>query len=466
MGGTGFSIETFELPRKLRDLHPSSFKTSSGRRGWCVRIPGDHRLATPAVVGDLVLLGGGFGSHHFYALDANTGTLRWRMHTSDDGPTAAVAYEGLVAFNTESCTLIVCEAATGKELWSKWLGDPLMSQPAIARVNGHAAVVMAYPGRGRQHRIAAFDLLNGDEYWSAPVRADVISAPIVVAGTIYAALMDGTIVEFDARTGKLKRDDTEARATSAPWVAGDELFYSHREEQPRQPGKTARATTDEEVEVFEVMAGRKAMGKYFSRDALYKRKADYLRSQVKSEKAKSREAYLKSADAAVGFPMAPPAAKLAMVVKHLGYAAGTVGGAWGYQGSRPVVVDDVIYSAVGSSVRAERRSDRTVLWELQLEREDLDYRALTPVAVAGRFVFTVTTDGVVFAIDRHEGTVAWAVRLPTPWVEFQPAIEGGRIFIGTAEGMLFCLDTQDPTSTGWPMWGGGPGHNGHAPLSA
>jgi hypothetical protein len=63
------------------------------------------------------------------------------MHTSDDGPTAAVVEDGCVAFNTESCTVIVADALTGKLLWQEWLGDPLMSQPAIAK----GKLFMAHP---------------------------------------------------------------------------------------------------------------------------------------------------------------------------------------------------------------------------------------------------------------------------------------------------------------------------------
>ena len=68
-------------------------------------IPGDHALATPAVVDGKLFIGGGFGSHEFYAFDAQTGKMLWQYRTSDDGPTAAVVAEGYVAFNTESCEL-------------------------------------------------------------------------------------------------------------------------------------------------------------------------------------------------------------------------------------------------------------------------------------------------------------------------------------------------------------------------
>src|SRR5271163_1625753 len=46
--------------------------------GWKVVLPGNHPLATPAVVDGKVLLGGGFGSYEFYALDAATGKQIWQ----------------------------------------------------------------------------------------------------------------------------------------------------------------------------------------------------------------------------------------------------------------------------------------------------------------------------------------------------------------------------------------------------
>src|SRR3954447_13065831 len=102
------------------------FTTSEGQvKGWKPRVPGGWPLATPAVVGGKVFLGGGFGSHEFYALDADTGRLAWWYATKDDGPTAAVVLDDLVAFNTESCELEVLTTA-GVPVWKKWLGDPLM----------------------------------------------------------------------------------------------------------------------------------------------------------------------------------------------------------------------------------------------------------------------------------------------------------------------------------------------------
>jgi hypothetical protein len=59
--------------------------------------------------------------------------------------TAAACQEGVIIFNTESCTIFALDAGTGKQLWSLWLGDPLTNTPTIA--NGK--VFTAYPAQGR-----------------------------------------------------------------------------------------------------------------------------------------------------------------------------------------------------------------------------------------------------------------------------------------------------------------------------
>src|SRR6202021_1104291 len=86
-----------------------------------------------------------YSSPAFSGIGARTGEKVWEMKTGDDGPTAAVVEDGYVAFNTESCTVIVAEARTGKVVWQEWLGDPLMSQPAISR----GRLFMAHPAGQR-----------------------------------------------------------------------------------------------------------------------------------------------------------------------------------------------------------------------------------------------------------------------------------------------------------------------------
>src|SRR6516164_6679182 len=154
---------------------PTPFASKDGKiKGWKVVIPGNKPLATPAVVEGKVFIGGGFGSHEFYAFDAATGKKLWTYRTKDDGPTAAAVADGYVAFNTESCELEIL-TVEGKPVWKKWLGDPLMSMPAVAG----GKVCMAYPdSKGdRKHYLACFELKSGKELWKHEIAGDIITAP-------------------------------------------------------------------------------------------------------------------------------------------------------------------------------------------------------------------------------------------------------------------------------------------------
>jgi len=80
-----------------------------------------------------VYVSGGFEATTFYAMNATTGRIDWATtNLEDNGPTAAVFDDGRVVFNTESCTLFALDGKTGKRLWLRRLGDPTLSQTAVA----------------------------------------------------------------------------------------------------------------------------------------------------------------------------------------------------------------------------------------------------------------------------------------------------------------------------------------------
>ena len=233
------SVEV-KLP-EVRDLSAVGFHTSDGKEGWVLRLPGNRPIATPAYADGLLFVGGGYGSHEFYAFKSKTGEIAWKINTSDDGPTAAVVEGGYVAFNTESCTVIVVDEKTGKVIWQEWLGDPLMSQPAIS--NGH--LFIAYPAgqhnpkhssqqaptkvRAGDYRLLAVDLKTGHHLWEQDIPTDVISAPVVKAQYVYVTCFDGTSLALDASTGRVlwKKKGT---ATSAPLAVGDQIILTRKEQ--------------------------------------------------------------------------------------------------------------------------------------------------------------------------------------------------------------------------------------------
>ncbi len=420
---------------KTLDPKPDTF-APAGLRGWRLRFPSPLPLATPAVASGRVFVGGGYGSHAFYALDAATGRELWTLHTKDDGPTAAVAVDGFVAFNTESCTLYVVEAETGKVAWERWLGDPLMAQPAADLER----VYMAYPARGGEHRLAAFELRTGKPVWEAPIGHDIVTAPVLDGGKVYVSTYDGFVRRFDAASGAAEWSK-DYRATSAPWIAGEEVLVSTREEgveAPREGLHSFRAATG---------------GRHASLHAA--KSAHYLRPRRGSHEAALHDAY----DASVGFSAAPAAAKLDKVEALTGEYR--VYGGWRYQGSRPVTSGGHCYSIAGDEIERVETDSHRRSWKKKPTTDESGSRGLHPPAVCNGKLFLTTSDGRLRCLKEEDGEELWQVEVGKP-MEWSPAVASGRVFAGTVDGELLCVETGDPADDGWPMWGGGPGHNGHS----
>jgi hypothetical protein len=78
LAGTGaffyFAVASQSQDAQRELLNPSPFRSPDGRvTGWKITIPGNRPLASPAIAEGKVFVGGGFGSHVFYAFDAATG---------------------------------------------------------------------------------------------------------------------------------------------------------------------------------------------------------------------------------------------------------------------------------------------------------------------------------------------------------------------------------------------------------
>ncbi len=424
------------------------FRSGDGKiTGWKATIPGGRPLATPAFADGKVFFGGGFGSHEFYALDAATGKRVWVYTTGDDGPTAAAVQDGMVAFNTESCELEVLTTG-GKRLWKKWLGDPLMSMPAIA----DGAVYMAYPGGGK-YFVAAFELKTGRELWKYAVSTEVITTPVVDHDWLYVATVDGTILSLDRRTGT-KLWQESRNATSAPAIWKGQAYFSRRE--TRNLTTAGRPATEQ----TEVMASRAiGPGSPVKELSATLQKADYL--DYGKRKASRAEQLNEQLDGSVGFGgVNKGAAKMAPAMANLGQAS--VHGIWSYQGSKPFVYRGRLYSSMGNRTMSVEPESGKAIWSRELGKDSAAIdEALTPPAMVNGKVFVGTSKGDVYALSAETGAVLWKVNVGEP-VVFQLTVAQGRVYAATSQGSLICLNTGDARDDGWYMWGATAQHNGPA----
>jgi outer membrane protein assembly factor BamB len=433
---------------------PVAYQSRDGAiKGWKAPLPGRRPLATPAVVGGRVFVGGGFGGYDFFALDAATGRVAWHYQTTDDGPTAAAVCDGRVAFNTESCELEVL-TTEGRSVWKKWLGDPLLSMPAL----GGGRVYVAYPdSRGdRRHYLAVFDLDSGREIWKQPIPGEVITAPVLAEGCVYLTTLGGVLCCFRRDDGRPVWQEAKD-ATSPPVVWQGQCYFSQSREVPpdrtdgRGPQKMEHLARRASVAAAETVSFPGTAGL-----------ADYL-DHGKRHLGSPIYVATAQADGAVGFGAHKGDAKMEQAMKNLGHAH--VSGVWAYQGSKPFLAGGRLYSALGDTVHCVGPHTRAAHWKRRLHERGGDTElldnAVTPPAVVNGKVFLGTVGGEVFCLSAATGAVLWKAEVGEP-VVFQPAVAGGRVYVPTYAGSLFCLETGDAADDGWLMWGGDAAHNGLA----
>lgn len=431
---------------------PVPFASAEGSiRGWKLTLPGGHTLATPAVVDGRVFLGGGFGSYEFYAFDAATGDLVWQYQTNDDGPTAAVVADDRVVFNTESCELEVL-TVEGRPVWKKWLGDPLLSMPAV----NQGRVFIAYPdSRGdRRHYLASFALADGRELWRQPIAGEVITCPVLADNHVYIANLDGTLACFEQDDGRLLWQEAR-NASSAPAVWRQQCYFSQRSEQ-RTAAAGAPAQQMEHLACKYAAAGTPTVP--FAQTV---RAADYL-DHEKRRRRSPHYAAQAMYDNAVGFAAFKGDAKIEQAMRNLGTAH--VSAVWSFQGSKPFLSAGRLFSSLGDTLHCVAPDTKDVFWKsgvraVSAAQEELLDSFLTPPVLVNGKAIVGTLDGRALCLSAASGEVLWSATLGEA-VVFQPAVVQGRIYVPTAAGSLFCLESGDPRDDGWRMWGATPAHNG------
>ncbi|MGF1469047.1 MAG: VIT domain-containing protein [Sandaracinaceae bacterium] len=417
--GSRLQIRALRMPHPPRGAS-SRFNFGRGRRGWITAMPSAELLTSPAFHAGRVFLGGGFASHRFYAFNAYTGELDWSVAAPDGGPTAAIIEDGRVIFNTESCTIFVADAETGEIRWSRWLGDPLMSQPAAA----DGLVFSAYPKDGG-HELGAFRLADGEPVWATRIPADVIQAPQVVDGWVYAATMDGTAHRIDASTGRVawQRD---LGASSAMWVDRTHVLVARRSGSGREP-------TEQMVTL------RTSNGRVTHESARFP--APYLAGQ-----SRDRQLATSTAGAWGDVPHG----------EHLGLR--NVASGWAFQGSSPAVADGRAYFAISGNLVARDMATAETVWARRYAEAE-GAQALSPPAVVGSLLVFGTVDGQLLATDIDTGMTVWAYDLGEP-VVFPPIVAKGWVYVATGAGNVIGLELGDAMLDGWHMWGGNARHAG------
>ncbi len=374
------------------------FTFADERPGWVARIPDGGQLPSVAYGNDRVFVSGGFNSVSFYALDATTGRIEWATtNLEDNGPTAAIIDGDDVLFNTESCTMFSLNAKTGRRNWLRYLGDPTLAQ--LALVDG--LVYSSYPDKPTgDQMLGAFRVKSGSPVWSRQIGAELLATPVISGDSVYVSTVEGLTYRFDHRNGKT-RWVKPLRATTAPWIVGDELFV------------TRRQGAKEQQVVVDVGTGK-----------------------IVREHRVSAGSYAYDVPANLD----------------------SWEGVWAFEGSRPVVDRGIHYIAMGNEVIASDAKSGEAIWHRRYPAK-ADARSLGSVALAGSTIVVSSRDGKVFGLDVDTGYTLWSYDLGKRVVA-EPIIAKGWLYSTTSDGYVVALNVADKSLDGWHMFGGNPSKNG------
>jgi outer membrane protein assembly factor BamB len=255
-------------------------------------------------------------------------------------------------------------------------------------------VVIASHPSDDGYQLSAYAKRTGKDVWSSPIDQHILTAPVVANGAVYVSTVNGSLYKIGL-DGK-RAWHQAINAASAPWIAGNEVHLAVHE-----GNKEVQVTLDA------------ATGKR-------------LRSGQSAKSANDTPS-----DASEN--------------------------TWAFEGSRPVVRDGVVYSAMGDRVEARDSATNAVKWTRQYTK-GVGTRDLGSLIVAGSLAIVTTKDGKVVGLDRESGTQRMAFDFGTQ-IAAQPIVAEGWMYVATAKGQVLAFDLGQKTMDGWHMWGGNAQHN-------
>jgi outer membrane protein assembly factor BamB len=411
--------------------------------GYCIQLPNSTNIPTPAVINGTLYLSGGFGSRAFYAFDAVTGKNKWAVGLDDDGPSSPAISDGIIVFNTESCTIFACDMETGKPLWSYFLGDPLMSMPTIANGIVFTAYPAYYEGQAGKklsemipsHVLIAIELKTGKILWQKWIDSDIMSAPVAKADLLYVTSFSGALYKVKQKTGEFI-EARAIRATSAPvFLQNQELIVSRRSDD-----LNSKATGEAVV-----------IGYGKDRKEVYKKNAAYLDKDVQVNS--QLKTFATSADAGNGFASgAPASSNYTAAFDNIGQS--NVSSLQSFQGSRSLYQNGRLYNTMGDEIICTDSSG-SVKWKHKLEGDIKTEGGFmgTPPVYADGFIIVATLKGDVLVFDEKSGSPVNTYHVKDA-IRYQPVADNGWIYVTTVNSKLYAINTGNPAITGWHMWGG------------
>ena len=193
--------------------------------------PFDVYLSSPVVADGSVYFGSGDGN--VYALDATTGTQKWKFATGNVVHASPAIADGTVFIGSWDTNFYALDAATGREKWRFKTGeDHDMHNQEGLQASPIVSDSIVYVGC-RDSNFYALDAKTGQKKWAFNNKGSwVVGSAAAQNGKIYAGTSDsGLLYVFDAKSGA----STELMSSkkwpmfASPAIAGTMLYVGSNE---------------------------------------------------------------------------------------------------------------------------------------------------------------------------------------------------------------------------------------------
>ncbi|MEP7373900.1 MAG: PQQ-binding-like beta-propeller repeat protein [Chitinophagaceae bacterium] len=139
----------------------------------------------------------GASDNTFYALDINSGTLKWKYSSTDGFVYSSATYKnGVVYVGGIDSYVYAFNAANGSVLWKFKAGDAGIESDAVIVDN------TVYVGSNDDY-LYAIDAGTGNLKWKFLTGSNVSASPVVENGIVYFGSSDGNLYALQASTGDL-----------------------------------------------------------------------------------------------------------------------------------------------------------------------------------------------------------------------------------------------------------------------
>lgn len=185
----------------------------------------DFFLSSPTVTGGTVYFGS--GDHNIYALDAETGKLKWKHLAGDVVHSSPAVVNGVLYIGCWDGAMYALDAQSGELKWKFATGtDPSHFMQGIP---GSAAVSEGVVVFGsRDNNLYALDANSGQLIWKRDNQNSwVIASPAILDGVVYVTTSDSfKFRAINLKTGQELFDDTfKAYSFSSPTIASGHAYF-------------------------------------------------------------------------------------------------------------------------------------------------------------------------------------------------------------------------------------------------